>query len=281
MPTKLIAKALLAACACWLPAARAQTPPGAGQHQDPLPAEPQVGERDAWRAELTTWAWLVAVHGDVGVAGRTVEVDAGFADIVEAADSILAFSGRLEVGYGPVAGFIDGYYADLGADDVTNPLGLDVDATFKQGIIDFGGMYRLVDREPVSAAPGSRHLTLDAYAGGRYSSLELELDVATVGSRSRRETWVDPIVGAKLVLPVAERWHLSVNGDIGGFGVESNLTWSATGVIGYGFELLGAAATLYAGYRAIGWDFDTGSGLSEFVWDVTEHGPLLGFGVRF
>ena len=40
-------------------------------------------------------------------------------------------------------------------------------------------------------------------------------------------------------------------------------------------------ATVYGGYRAIGWDFSEGSPGSEFRWEVIEHGPILGFSLRF
>ena len=71
------------------------------------------------------------------------------------------------------------------------------------------------------------------------------------------------------------------NGDIGGFGVGSDFTWSATIVIGYDFLLFEHPALVYLGYRAIGQDFTEGSGSDRFTWDVIQHGPILGFSLLF
>lgn len=52
----------------------------------------------------------------------------------------------------------------------------------------------------------------------------------------------------------------------------------ATGIVGYRFN---DSTSMYAGYRAVSWDYDDGSGSNNFEWDVTLHGPMLGFGYRF
>lgn len=84
-----------------------------------------------------------------------------------------------------------------------------------------------------------------------------------------------------LVTPISERWFLQVNGDIGGFGVESDLTWSATGLIGYDFRMFDTPSSFLFGYRAIGWDYSEGSGNDRVVWDIVQHGLLLGLTIRF
>lgn len=63
-----------------------------------------------WRFELDMWLWMFGVTGDIGIGAVTAEVDASLVDIAENSDSILAFSGRLEVGYDRFAGFVDGTY---------------------------------------------------------------------------------------------------------------------------------------------------------------------------
>lgn len=235
------------------------------------------------RFELNSWIWLQGIEGTVGARGQKADINASFADIVDASDSIFAFSGRLEVGYGKFGIYLDGFYADLGADDLSGPLGLaSIDLTFQQSILDFGAMYRLGEWEPTGdAALSNRNTTLDLYAGGRYSGLELELDPRNLPSRSAREEWVDPVVGLKLTLPFSEKWYAKINGDVGGFGVASDFTWSATGVVGYDFHLFSVPATVMVGYRAIGWDYSDGSGNREFTWDVIVHGPMIGLGFRF
>ena len=91
----------------------------------------------------------------------------------------------------------------------------------------------------------------------------------------------DPIVGVKVRQPITQNLHLDLWGDVGGFGVESDFTWSATGVLGYDFEMFSIHSTVYGGYRAIGWDYQQGHGRDRFEWDVILHGPTLGLLMRF
>ncbi len=236
-----------------------------------------------WRVNFNTWIWLAGLDGEVGARGLTTDVSASFGDILDASDSILAFAGRLEIAKGRWGGFIDGMYMNLGVDDVSGPLGFaDIDTTSEIFVIDFGATYRLGEWTPSGEAAGnSRDITLDLYAGGRYNRLELELDPARLPSRTRDINWLDPIVGGKLILPINEKWHISTNSDIGGFGVESDFTWSVTAVIGYDFLLFDNPASVFFGYRAIGTDFTEGSGSDQITWDVVYHGPILGFSLLF
>lgn len=227
--------------------------------------------------------WLLGVEGDVGARDITADVNADFGDILDASDSVFAFSGRLELGMGRWGAFVDAMYSDIGVDGVSGPLGFtDIDVEFEEILIDFGATYRLGEWEPFPKAEKHRlNTTLDLYAGGRYVDLEIKIDPANAASRSRSLDWVDPIVGLKLVLPLSESWQLAVNGDVGGFGVESDFTWSTTGVFGYEFELFDHPATVYLGYRALGQDYTQGSGNDRLAWDVVQHGPLLGLSLQF
>ena len=281
--TTALSKALLAApllsLALLAPPAVAQAAPDA----EPSADQNLDNAESPFRFELYTWVWVMGLDGTVGARGRTTDVDASFGDILDASDSVFAFSGRMELGYGKFAGYIDGMYADLGVDDVRGPEGLETfDISFEQTILDFGLMYRIVDHKPTGkAAANPRNLTLDLYGGGRYSGLELTVDPSSEPARSADKNWVDPIFGAKLTAPLAEHWHLMVNGDIGGFGAASDFTWSTTAVIGYDFLLFKHPSSVMLGYRAIGWDYTDGSGDSEFTWDIIQHGVILGFSMEF
>jgi len=246
-------------------------------------AELSLDGRQEWRAEFYAWIWAMGLDGDIGVRGLNASVSASFVDVVEASDSILAFSGRLEIGYGRFGGFVDGMYADLGVEDASGPGGLaNIDIEFRQTLVDFGLMYRVLDRTPTGRGEANRrNLTLDLYAGGRYSGLELELMPAMLPTRSGSKSWVDPIVGAKVVVPFAERWRLELNGDIGGFGAASDFTWSTTAVVGFDFRMFDLPASVLAGYRAIGWDYSDGSGANRFTWDLIQHGLILGLSIQF
>ncbi|MCC6678534.1 MAG: hypothetical protein IT436_15475 [Phycisphaerales bacterium] len=257
----------------------------AGSALAPLSDEPAgvTAAKQEWRAEIHAWAWLMSIDGDVGARGLQVNVSESFVDIVDESDSLFALSGRLEFGYGRFGAYADGLYADITVKDQTGPLGLaDIELDIEQTIVDFGLMYRLVDQQRSGgAANNPRNLTFDLYGGGRYAGLDVNLKPAALPNRSDSEDWLDPIVGGKVVVPLAEHWHMAVNGDVGGFGVASDFTWSATAVIGYDFHIFDLPASVLAGYRAIGWDYSNGSGPDEFTWDVIEHGVIIGFSLAF
>lgn len=247
------------------------------------PALAAVEDSDAWRFDFTAWIWLMGMEGDVVVGDLTSEVSASFLDTLEASDSLFALSGRLEIGKGKWGGFVDGMYANIGVEDQSGPLGVaSIDITFEMILIDFGVMYRLAEWEPTGNGAASSHdASFDLYGGGRYTNLDMELDPDVLPERQGDVEWIDPIVGAKLVLPLSEQWHIMAMGDIGGFGVESDFTWHATAVLGFDFTLFEKPSTLYLGYRAIGQDYSEGSGENQFTWDVILHGPLLGFAMNF
>ena len=241
-----------------------------------------IEPKSPWRLELTAWAWIVGMTGDVGVRGQTAEVEASFADVLSSSDSVFALSGRVELGYGRWGAFVDGIYSKLGVEDQQGPEGGIADLESEIGLVDLGAMFRLAEWQPNGeAAKNPRAITLDLYAGARFTSLELKLSPVAVPSRSRQTTWVDPIIGAKLVLPFAERWHFQANGDIGGFGVESDFTWSTTALFGYAFHIGQQPCTVFGGYRAIGQDYSEGPDGAEFRWDIVQHGPILGLSVSF
>jgi hypothetical protein len=143
--------------------------------------------------------------------------------------------------------------------------------------IEFGGQFRVLDTTS-DRVPG---LTLDVYGGGRYSYLELDLDTAGAASASESKDWVDPIVGARVGVHFSEHVFLLFAGDVGGFGVGSDFAWSVTGLFGYKWQSGTIEWAILAGYKALGQDYETGSGPQRFRWDTVMHGPVLGFTVRF
>jgi opacity protein-like surface antigen len=85
---------------------------------------------------------------------------------------------------------------------------------------------------------------------------------------------VDPIIGFRLQSELTEKLFFRATGDIGGFGVSSDLTWQAMGGFGYRFT---ERCSGLLGDRAIGTDYTDGG----FAHDVTTHGPVIGLGFRF
>jgi hypothetical protein len=223
---------------------------------------------DEWRFTFTPYLGLAGLDGDVGVHGREVAVDASFGDVVENLD--FAATAAVEAHHGRWALGSDLMYMDLGDDGdiaVTEPDvdSFDVDAsTFMANPLV---SYRVTRPGPVAA-----HLSV----GARYWHIKNEIKLA--GPRRElvfedSQGWLDPIVGARVRAAFDEHWFGLALGDIGGFGVGSDFTWQALGMLGYTFDSEGRYSLL-AGWRQLDVDYESDEG---FLWDVGMGGPAIGF----
>ncbi len=120
--------------------------------------------------------------------------------------------------------------------------------------------------------------------GGRYTRLNPELEITggpIAVSGGKTQDWVDPIVGGRVFLDLADNLTLVFRGDVGGFGVGSDFTWNVAGLLLYDFDLFGRDASFVAGYRVLDQDFEDGSGANKFAYEITTHGPVFGLAIRF
>ena len=164
----------------------------------------------------------------------------------------------------------------------------DIDPTvnvFWQGL---GGYYRLGTWDLADAPAKKRpSVTVDTYFGARYTYLDLKLDFdgvfqGRINDVSKNKSWVEPLLGARTIWDLSERWTATLAGDIGGIAFGSDFAWDAFGLIGYQFDLFGDKnARALFGYRALSQDYTDGSGRDKFKWDITMHGPILGLDIGF
>jgi hypothetical protein len=163
-----------------------------------------------------------------------------------------------------------------------------IDPTVKVFWQGLGGYYRLGTWD-LADAPDKKtpSVTVDTYFGARYTYLDLKLDFKgrfrdRVNDVSENKSWVEPLLGARTIWDLSERWTVTAAGDIGGVAFGSDFAWNAFGLIGYRFNLFGEKnARVLAGYRALSQDYTDGSGRNKFKWDVTLHGPILGLDIGF
>jgi len=204
---------------------------------------------------------LPYMDGDITVRNQTVAVNSNPGDIFSA----LQFGAMLyvEVRKGSWGGMIDGLYMNLeqGAKQSA------AKANAKQGAVEASGFHRF---SPV----------LDVLLGARVNVLNSGIDLPSPGiSVSATKTWVDPIVGVRLHLPLGEsRWSAGVRGDIGGFGIGSSFAYQIYPVVGYRASKL---ISLHAAYRLLNMDYDTGSGNDYFRYDMSTFGPEFGLAFHF
>jgi len=83
---------------------------------------------------------------------------------------------------------------------------------------------------------------------------------------------------ARFTTDIKDKWLFQFRGDIGGFGVGSDLTWQLHATAGYRFTKL---FQMSLGYRILSTDYRVGEEPTEFLFDVNEFGPEIRFGFNF
>lgn len=103
-------------------------------------------------------------------------------------------------------------------------------------------------------------------------------DGTTSKSKSLTETWFDPMLIARIKSKAGEKIIYQFRGEIGGFGVGSDLAWNIQAYAGYRFSKL---FQMTGGYRLISLDYESGSGQDRFMYNVDTSGPVIRFGFNF
>ncbi|HPW56056.1 MAG: hypothetical protein KA072_09775 [Thermoanaerobaculaceae bacterium] len=111
--------------------------------------------------------------------------------------------------------------------------------------------------------------------GTRYS--KLSSDVVYPGTpapykRPGDAEWADAFVGGRLVVPAGDRVKFTLRGDVGGFGLASDMVYHAQAKVAF---RLADAASLAVGYRYWDWDFENHKGKQKVMYDMTLAGPTL------
>ena len=113
-------------------------------------------------------------------------------------------------------------------------------------------------------------------AGLRYN--DLSVDLRTTGPLTDRrasggESWVDPVIGGIFEHKFSEAWSTSLRGDIGGFGIGSDLAWQAIASLRWQAS---PRIGVVGAYRYIYMDYDDGTGNQRFLYDMSISGHALG-----
>lgn len=231
-----------------------------------LPHQSTAGE---WTFAFEPYVLASSIEGDASVGRATgVDVDVDMSDILETLE--MAFMGHFEAihsnGWGVA---LDYGFMDLGA-DISGQRGGVIDANVRQGVFE-----ALLLRKG-----SSRKGQLEYLAGVRWwdNDIDADVDLAVLpGSPSAdiKEDWIDLVLGVRWSNPVNDEWTFNIRGDIGGFGVESDFTSTASA--GFRYKM-SESIDLDLQYKATWVDFETGrAGESGyFQYDTVTHGPLIG-----
>ena len=219
------------------------------------PAARQNSEE--WSLDLSLYGLAAGMSGDVVVKGQPADLNVGFDTILENLDA--AFMGAVRIGYGRWAFTTELLYMELEAE--------------KNSV--------MAEFEQLMAEPTLRYQLTPAFevlAGARYNNMSSEINGPFGRRPSGTQDWWDPIVGSTARYPLTQTMSLCVRGDIGGFGIGSELTWQAFPYLDWRFAQWGS---LQAGYRWLYMDYEDGSGTGKFSYDVLTQGPQLGITGHF
>jgi len=244
----------------------------AGTAVTPAPASPPpvsvASQEDGWTFRASPYGWITAIEGDSTIAGLSAPVDISMVDTLENLD--IGYMGIFEASYDKWALGLDVVYGRT-TDDIDAGGRLFDSFSFeqKQLLLTPFVAYRAVQTE---------RYHMDVFAGARFTIIEAELtgrlsrggEVSTDGDID----WADPIIGIRGQAELSDNLYFRYNGDIGGFGVSSDLTWQA--FVGLGYRL-NNHFSLVGGYRALGIDYSSG----QFAVDTITHGPVFGLDIRF
>ena len=218
------------------------------------------------------YLWFSGLSGNVGAAGYSAPVSVTFSDVFKELN--IGLMTNLDVRRKRIGVDTDLIFMSLSSDQKTTPIlpsYVGFTANVKELIVEPEAYFRLVDLPLVS---------IDATGGGRYWHLNNSLDLFPVNTTQatitagQTQDWIDPVFGARFRLKLYKHSFIDINGDAGGFGVGSQLTYQIYAGIRQEFK---KKYSMMLGYRYLDVDYKNGG----FLYDVHMSGLQAGFGIRF
>jgi hypothetical protein len=233
------------------------------------PQAEQVVTENGWTFTVAPYFWATSMSGKVGAFGApTVDIDASFSDILDHLDFAAMAIG--EARYDRYSIFGDIIYAKLSGVAAT-PRGIiaenvDVSSETFMGLIGAG--YTILENSSgrLDVAGGVRlwHANTDiSFSGGFLNGV----------SANDGATWVDAVAGLRGNYSITPKVYLTGWGMVGAG--QADIDWDVAGGVGYRFT---DHVSAVLGYRGLGVDYSNDDG---FVFDVVQHGPILGLAVQF
>ena len=240
----------------------------AGQFLTAAPCRGASTEPSDTRFDVSLYFLGAGMTGDVQVGFVEADLNVGFDEVMDHLEFGVMGFGRFRKG--PWSFTAEFVYMGLGASkDFAS-------SNFDQWIAEPSIGYRVTP-------------WLEPLVGVRYNNLFGEVVGSLGRNPSRTQDWWDPIVGATATVPVGRTISVALRGDVGGFGIGSDLTWQAHPYLDWTFM---PTASLQAGYRWLDVDYEherpiegrniawEGDGYHNFRWDVLSQGPQIGVTVR-
>ncbi len=230
--------------------------------------EKNVDEKK-WSFTAAPYFLAPSMNGDVAIKGLPIATSVNPGDIFDNLD--FGFMFFFEASTDKWAVNLDLLYMDLSKKGVTPLTSRNAEIGMKQLAITVNGLYRL-------------NPWLEVGLGGRINSLDASVNIAAgdyiLPGRdfSMNQTWFDPLIAARAMTQLNNKWRFGMFANIGGFGIGSDFAWEINPSVGYQFSKL---FEIEIDYRWLGMDYETGTGTDYFKYDMVISGPELGLLFHF
>ncbi len=218
-------------------------------------------ESDGWNFRITPYLWMLGMDGTTASLGNDVDVDMSFSDIVDVLN--IALSANMELSKGKFFVVLDPLWADLEAPIETGgPIGGKIEVELV--IADLNVGYSVDENFGI-------------YAGVRYYDQDITIIPNLLPQIGLGDDWTDVILGFRVGGKVGEKWSFAgkLDGAVGG---DSDFALYLQAVV---LRHFGTNKHLDLGWRYYDVDYESGSGVTRFKWDVAHSGPVIGFSWEF
>jgi hypothetical protein len=215
---------------------------------------------DGWSVRLTPYLWMLGLDGTTASLGSDAQVDAGFSDILDVLN--IAVQANVEISNGAWFIVIDPMYSQLEADLALGPVRgtVEIDMLLADLLVGFN----------VSPNVG-------VYGGVRYYDQDIELIPNNLPSATAGDDWTDFNVGIRLTAEINDKWSFGGKLDAAIAGDSDSALYFQAMLLRH----FGDRMHLDIGYRYYSVDYESGSGLTRFKWDVDHSGPVIGYSWTF
>ena len=217
--------------------------------------------QQAIQYEVTPYLWAASINGTAAVSGdESPPIDSDYNFF--ALDNLDGVASATFTARGQQWGFLFDFLYVSYEDTFLEGSFLQITPRLEGRIFEIAGTYQLTSVNK-----------LEIVAGLRKQDIDVELSFLNRAPQASVD-WVDPFIGVIYSPPLTDKWSLSLRGDIGGFGIESDTAINAEAMVRYQF---GKTFSAKFGYRYLKVKFED----SILIYDLSLDGFLVGLGIGF
>jgi hypothetical protein len=216
---------------------------------------------DSFHFELTPYLWAASIKGTAAAGGGEpppIDSDYNFF----AMDNLDGVASATFTARKNQWGFLFDFLYVAYEDTLLEATPLQATPRLEGTIIEFAGAY----------TPASID-NLELIAGLRQQDITISLALLNQ-IPEQSVTWIDPFVGVIYDRPLNGNFHMALRGDLGGFGINSDIAVNAEAMFRY---QMSKTFSIKLGYRYLKVKFDD----TDFLYDLSLDGFQLGLGIRF